>query len=244
MVEPSARPVALVSGSSSGIGAAIARAFAGRGVEVVINSVRSTAAGEQLAAELGGTYVQADIGDPEAARGLVASAIERYGRLDYLVNNAATTEVIPLADLEAATTEIWQRILGVNVIGTWSVSVAAMPHLRAGDGGAIVNISSSSANRPTGSSIPYTVSKAGVEQMTRMLAKVGGPEVRVNALAPGLTDTPWTADWHEARENVRANIPLHRSGQPEELAQACLAIAENPYMTGTVVTVDGGLSLT
>ena len=240
---PEERRVALITGSSSGIGAEIARAFAGRGLAVALNSSRSRAAGEELAAELDGAYFQADIADPGAARGLVEETVGRFGRLDVLVNNAGTTEIVPLEDIEGVTEEIWHKILDVNLIGTWTITAAAIPHLRASGDGAVVNVTSSSAQRPMGSSIPYSVSKAGVEQMTRLLAKVLGPEVRVNALAPGMVDTPWTADWDEARESVSASVPMRRPGRPGDIAHACVAIAENAYMTGSVVTVDGGLSL-
>ena len=114
--------VALVTGSSSGIGAAIAGSFAGRGAGVVVNSVSSVAEGQALAATLpGATYVQADVADPEQAKHLVDETIEQHGRLDIVVNNAGTTTVIPHHDLDAATTEIWEHILAVNVLGTWNV---------------------------------------------------------------------------------------------------------------------------
>lgn len=235
--------VALVTGSSSGIGAEIARSLAARGFRVAVNSSSSRAAGEAVAAECGGVYFQADLSEPDAARQLVADVARRLGGLDVLVNNAATTAVVPLADVESVTAELWQRVLGLNVVGTWTVTVAALPYLREAGRGAVVNISSSSARRPMGSSIPYSVSKAAVEHMTRLLAKVLGPDVRVNALAPGMVDTPWTEGWEEARETVRRSVPMRRSGVPSDIAQACVAIVDNPYMTGSVVTVDGGLSL-
>ncbi len=112
--------VALITGSSSGIGAAIASALAGAGARVVINSATSVRAGQELASRLAeATYIQGDIADPAQARSLVDATVEQYGRLDVLVNNAGTTEVIPHHDLDAVTEEIWQRILGVNVIGTF-----------------------------------------------------------------------------------------------------------------------------
>ena len=147
--------VALVTGSSSGIGAAIAGTFAGRGARVVVNSVSSVAEGQQLAASLpGATYIQADVADPAQARHLVDATVGQHGRLDIVVNNAGTTTVIPHHDLDAATTEIWERILAVNVLGTWNVTQAAVPHLRATGDGVILNITSVAGVRPVGSSIP------------------------------------------------------------------------------------------
>ena len=192
--------VAVVTGSSSGIGAAIATAFADLGASVVVNSVSSIAEGEQLAAKLpDATYVQADVSDPAQARRLVDTTVERYGRLDILVNNAGTTNVVPHHDLDAVTTEMWERILRVNLLGTWNVVQAAAPHLRATGQGVIVNVTSLAGVRPTGSSIPYAVSKAAVNHLTVLLANALGPEIRVHAVAPGLIDTPWTADWDAIR---------------------------------------------
>ena len=236
--------VALVTGSSSGIGAATARLLAGQGAAVVVNSVTSVEAGLALASELAGaSYVQADIADPDEARRLVADAVAAHGRLDILVNNAGTTEVIAHPDFDAVTPDVWRRILDTNVVGTWFVTVAAMPHLRAGGEGAVVNVSSVAGHSARGSSIPYAVSKAAVSHMTELMANVVGPEVRVNAVAPGLVDTPWTADWDVVRAFVHAQAPLQRSATPEDIAHVILGVLTARYMTGEVVIVDGGLRL-
>ena len=236
--------VALVTGSSSGIGAATAKALASRGAAVVVNSATSVEAGKALAAELPlATYVQADIADPDQARDLVARAVTVHGHLDILVNNAGTTEVIAHPNLEAATPDVWRRIFDVNVIGTWQVTVAAVPHLRARGDGVVVNVSSVAGHSTRGSSIPYATSKAAVSHMTELLANVLGPDVRVNAVAPGLVDTPWTADWDVVREFVRAQAPLQRSGTPEDIADVILGLVEARYVTGEIVMVDGGLHL-
>lgn len=235
--------VVAVTGSSSGIGAATARAFADAGASVLVNSARSVAEGEAVAASLrDALYVQGDITDAGAPERLVAAALDRWGRLDTLVNNAGTTAVIPHHDLEAASVDVWRRIFEVNVFGTWAMSVAAMPALREAHG-SIVNVASVAGVRPTGSSVPYAASKAALNHMTVLLAKVVGPEVRVNAVAPGLVDTPWTEDWDVVREVVRQVAPLKRSGQPEDVAEVVLALAQAAYVTGQVVVIDGGLSL-
>jgi ketoreductase RED2 len=236
--------VALVTGSSSGIGEAVARMLAADGAAVVVNSASSVAAGEKVAASLPqATYVQADISVEDQARTLVETAVERLGRLDILVNNAGTTVVIPHHDVEAVTADVWRRILDVNVIGTWTVTVAALPHLRASGAGCVVNVTSLAGVRQTGSSIPYAASKAALNHLTRLLANVTGPEVRVNAVAPGLIDTPWTESWDAIRAAVQARSPLGRSGTPEDVAAAVLGLIRSPYQTGDVVVVDGGLHL-
>ena len=236
--------VALVTGSSSGIGEATARRLAGQGATVVVNSSSSVEAGTRVADSLpGASYVRADIADPAEATGLVEQVLERHGRLDILVNNAGTTRVIPHADLEAATPEVWRQIFDVNVIGTWQVTVAAVPHLRAAGSGQVVNISSLAGERPTGSSIPYAASKAAVSHLTRLLANALAPDVRVNAVAPGLVDTPWTEDWGTVREFVRLQAPLQRSGSPDDVADVVLGLVHATYVTGEVILVDGGLNL-
>jgi ketoreductase RED2 len=236
--------VALVTGSSSGIGAAVAAAFADLGASVVVNSSSSVAAGQQVAGDLpDAIYLQADVSDPAQAERLVSAAVDHYGRLDIVVNNAGTTAVIPHDDLDGATNDIWERILRVNVIGPWNVTRAAAPHLRDTGAGIVLNVTSVAGVRPVGSSIPYAVSKAALNHLTLLLAKVLGPEIRVNAVAPGLIDTPWTESWDDVRDAVRTTAPLHRSGTPEDVADACVALVIARYTTGHVLLVDGGVAL-
>jgi NAD(P)-dependent dehydrogenase (short-subunit alcohol dehydrogenase family) len=236
--------VALVTGSSSGIGAAIARSLGREGAHVIVNSRSSTSAGEAVAAEVGGSYRQADIGSPDAARRLVADIVATHGRLDILVNNAGTTRVIPHADLEAATPEIWGEIYAINVIAPFVLTTAAAPHLRAAPaGGVVVNIGSLAGIRQAGSSIPYAASKAALHHQTRLLAAVLGPEIRVNAVAPGLVDTPWTADWHAAREAVATITPMRGVARPADVAEVVLSQVTSSLVTGEIWVVDSGLQL-
>ena len=235
--------VVLVTGSTSGIGEATARRFAAAGDVVVLNSAHSPDRGVELAASLPeGHYVQANVSDPDDCARLVSTVLERCGRLDVLVNNAGTTRVIDHRDLASADLAVWREIFEVNVFGTWSMSVAAMESLKASKG-AIVNVTSLAGVRPTGSSIPYATSKAALNHLTVLLAKAVGPDVRVNAVAPGLIDTPWTKEWDDVRAFVAAHAPLKRSGTPEDVAEVIVSLAGAAYVTGDVVVVDGGLHL-
>lgn len=233
----------LVTGGSSGIGERVATRFAELGAQVAINSASSVAAGEEVAARLGGLYCKADIADDEAVRAMVEQVVSAFGRLDVVVNNAGRTHVIPHDDLDAVTDEIWMEILGVNLLGTWHVTRAAVPHLRRSDNGSVINVTSLAGVRPVGSSVPYAVSKAGLNHMTRLLARVLGPEVRVNAVAPGLVNTPWTRDWTEIRAMVQKTTPMRSEATTDDVADACLYLAHSTFATGDVLAVDGGHQL-
>ncbi len=233
--------VAIVTGASSGIGEATARILADHGVHVVVNSARSVEAGREVAASLAtpSIYVRADITDEDQDRALVAAALETYGRLDILVNNAGWTTRVPHDDLDALTDDILRRTFEVNVFGTWWLTRAAMGALKESPDGNVVNITSIAGLRPVGSSIAYGMSKAALNLLTVDLAKHCGP-VRVNAVAPGLIATPWTADWEDLHAAMAALAPVRRSGTPDDCARAVLACVTNTFMTGSVVVVDGG----
>jgi ketoreductase RED2 len=235
--------VVLVTGSSSGIGEQIARRFADLGASVIVNSSSSVAAGEQLAAELGdlATYVQADIADADQARRLVDATIDRFGKLDVLVNNAGWTTRVDHRDLDALTDEIFRKTFEVNVFGTWWLTKAAIPHLRQSADGNIVNITSIAGLRPVGSSMAYAMSKAALNQMTLLLAKSYGP-IRVNAVAPGLVATPWTSEWTDLHEGVARISPVGRVATPDDVAEATLALVRNRYVSGEIMVVDGGFT--
>lgn len=237
--------VAVVTGSSSGIGEAIAHRLSALGARVVVNSSSSVEAGQTVADALPGEalYVQADISDQAQGRALLDATIERFGQLDILVNNAGWTTVVPHDDLDGLTDEIFAKTFDVNVFGTWWLTKAAIPLLRASDDPNIVNITSVAGVRPIGSSMAYSMAKAALNQMTVLLAKSYGP-IRVNAVAPGLVATPWTAEWDAQHRAVAAGAPLKRSATPDDCAEAALALLRNRYATGEVFVVDGGLTLT
>jgi ketoreductase RED2 len=236
--------VAIVTGSSSGIGEATARRLAELGARVVVNSSSSVEAGAAVADSLPteSLYVQADISDQAQGHDLIARTVDRFGGIDILVNNAGWTTRIPHTDLEALTDEIFRKTFDVNVFGTWWLTKAAMPHLRESTDGNVVTITSIAGLRPIGSSIAYAMSKAALNHMTPLLAKACGP-VRVNAVAPGLVATPWTSQWEDQHAAVAATTPLHRSATPEDCAEAVIGLIRSSYVTGHVVVVDGGTSL-
>ncbi|MEV6118760.1 SDR family oxidoreductase [Streptomyces sp. NPDC052109] len=239
------RPVALVTGSTSGIGEAVARRLSADGTRVVLHSRRSTEAGEALATELGGVYVRADLAVEEEARGLVEAALDRYGRLDVLVNNAGISRPIPHDDLAAATPADWRQLLEVNLIAPWVLCTAALPALRTSPaGGSIVNITSHAGVRPKGASVPYAAGKAALNHVTRLLAAALAPDVRVNAVAPGLVDTPMTKGWTQAHALWRDRAPMGRPAQPADVADLVASVIASTYLTGEVILLDGGLNLT
>ncbi|KVL86286.1 SDR family NAD(P)-dependent oxidoreductase [Burkholderia stagnalis] len=242
-------PVALVTGSTSGIGAAIARRLSAQGYAVVLHSRQSADTGQAMARELGAAaYLQADLTDDAARVRLVRDAVALWGRLDVLVNNAGISRVIPHDDLAAATPAIWQELHEVNVIAPFRLVAEAQPALAEaasrGRPGCVVNVSSHAGVRPKGASIPYAATKAALNHMTRLLALSLAPAIRVNAVAPGLVDTPLTAGWTHAQQLWRDRAPMRRAATPDDVAQTVAMLVASDYMTGEIVMLDGGLNLT
>jgi 3-oxoacyl-[acyl-carrier protein] reductase len=243
--------VAIVTGGGTGIGRATSIRLARLGAKaVVINYSRSAREAEATAEEvkrLGAEAVphRADVADESMVKDLIDSTVDRYGRLDVLVNNAGTTHFIPFADLDALTDEVWNDILSVNLKGTFFCCRAAAPELKKTQG-AIVNVASIAAQRASGSSIVYGVSKAGVVQLTRALALALAPEIRVNSVSPGLVSTRWFSrnfgqEAAEAQEATFAkSTPLQKIASPDDVAQAIVALLESDIITGQDIVVDGG----
>jgi 3-oxoacyl-[acyl-carrier protein] reductase len=246
--------VAIVTGGGTGIGRAVSIRLARSGAKaVVVNYSRSENDAEATAQELRelgveATAYRADIADESMVKGMIAATVERYGGLDVLVNNAGTTHFIPHSDLDALTDEVWNDILSVNVKGTFYCCRAAAPELKK-TGGAIVNVSSISAYRASGSSIAYAVSKAGILQLTRALALSFAPEVRVNSVSPGLVSSRWFRrrfgeDAATAQEESFAQAtPLQKIATPDDVAQAVIALLQSDVITGQDLVVDGGKSI-
>ena len=235
--------VAIVTGSSSGIGAATARLLHSKGWRVACNGYHDEQAGQALAEIMPESiYEDADVSTLAGAQQLVNRAFAEFGQIDAVINNAGIAKRIPHDDLDAVSDEFWDRVMDVNLKGPWNVVKAARAHL-ASVRGQVVNVASIAGFTPVGSSVPYSVSKAGVVQLTRLLAKALAPEIRVNAVAPGYIDTPLTESWAELRQHVISSAPARRVGTPKDVADAVLALLGLDYVTGAILPVDGGLSL-
>jgi NAD(P)-dependent dehydrogenase (short-subunit alcohol dehydrogenase family) len=242
---------ALVTGGASGIGLAAVELLLLSGASVAMNHLPDDARAareiERFAAH-GYRIVSApgDVARSGEAEAMVAGAIERLGRLDILVNNAGTsgtTAPIEFSDLGAMTESFWQTILATNLLGPYRCSHAAAAALKAA-GGAIVNTASVAGLGRGGSSIAYAASKAALINLTRSLAMALAPEVRVNAVAPGIVDSPWTQPWPAERKREYAERSLmKRMCTPAEIAETILFLAAGGAMiTGHTVPVDGGLA--
>jgi 3-oxoacyl-[acyl-carrier protein] reductase len=236
--------VALVTGGGTGLGRAVVDRLAAAGAAVGVNYATSCEPAEQAAAEIvrgGGraVAVQGDVSDPAAIDAIVAEVERALGPVDVLVANAGTTSYVAFEELERLTPDIWQRILGVNLLGTFHCAQRVAPGMRERGFGRIVAISSNSALGGSGSSIPYVVSKAGVNALVHCLARALAPSVQVNAVAPGWMATPWLE--RHLPEGVAQELMGAAEPVPvEDVAELVVAVAANGSMTGQVVVVDGG----
>jgi NAD(P)-dependent dehydrogenase (short-subunit alcohol dehydrogenase family) len=235
---------ALVTGSSRGIGLAVARAMAAAGAKVVLNS-RDPGAARAAAEQVGNGAVglAADLGSPAGAAGLVEGALEALGSIDILVNNAGIAMAAESIELSAAD---WQRTIDVDLSAVFYCAQAAGRHMLQRGSGAIVNISSVQAFTPLARRVAYAASKAGVIGVTKALAVEWAPAVRVNAVAPGYVATQMVEELVQAgrvnAEAIAARTPMRRMAQPEEIAAAVVFLASDAagYITGETLMVDGG----
>ena len=246
---------AIVTGSSSGVGAATAQALAARGANVVINYARSAEAAERVAAECQEIGVkvlclQGDVADDGACRAMVDAAVDAFGRLDVLVNNAGTTKFVSHGDLDGLDKDDFFHIYGVNVVGPYQMSRAAEAALRAAGDAAIVNVSSIAGVRGVGSSIAYAASKGALITMTKSLARIMGPEVRVNTVCPGFIEGDWLREgmgdelYERNRQRIIDRTPLQRVCTPESVAESILGFIEgHSIISGEHIILDGGLFL-
>jgi 3-oxoacyl-[acyl-carrier protein] reductase len=242
---------AIVTGASSGVGKATAMRLAARGCSVLVNYNRSVEAAEQVAHEAEALGVKAiafraDVSKDADCVAMVAEATAAFGRLDVLVNNAGTTRFIDHNDLDGVSDDAWDEILGVNLKGPFQCTRAARAALEASGDADVVMTSSIAGLAGIGSSIPYCTSKAGLNIMVVALARVLGPNIRVNGVAPGFIDGEWLAaglgDAYEpVKKMQQARSPLGRVSTPDDVAQAILSIVTgSDLVTGHVLPVEGG----
>jgi pteridine reductase len=238
--------VALVTGAARRIGAAIVRRLHAAGANVVIHYRGAENDAIKLEAELNGLRVRsavrikADLLAPIAPIALVNGALDRYKRLDLLVNNASAFYPTAIGDIESPH---WEELIGSNLRTPLFLAQAAAPHLAAVEG-AIVNITDIHAERPLKGYAVYSVAKAGLAALTRVLAVELAPRVRVNAVAPGAIAWPEDGQFEPAeRERIVATTPMQRTGTPAEIAEAVLMAATAPFVTGQTFAVDGGRSI-
>jgi NAD(P)-dependent dehydrogenase (short-subunit alcohol dehydrogenase family) len=241
--------VALVTGSATGIGRAVALRFAKQGIAVAVNYSRSEKEAKETLADVQKLGVpailcQCSVADEPGVRRMVERCVKELGGLDILVNNAAMTRFIDHANLEALTGEVWDEILGVNLKGAYFCCREAIPVMKSRGGGAIVNVSSAAGVVGHGSSIAYAASKAALNCMTKSLARAFAPAIRVNAVAPGPVVTRWLADHMDHVEKQIELTPMKRPATTDDIADVVAFLATGTSLiTGQIVLIDGGRTM-
>lgn len=250
----SERKVALITGSGTGVGAATAQLLAQRGWQVVINYSRSEVEARTVAdacREAGADVLllRGNVADDADCRAMAQAAADRWGRIDALVNNAGVTSFGGAANWEVLDAQTFQHIFGVNAMGAFQMVRACAPHLKAVHG-SVVNVSSVAGALGIGSSVPYIASKGALNSLTLYLARALAPEVRVNAVCPGLITSRWFRDglgeagYQQVKAATEAATPLQRASSPEDIAQAIAWLLEGaPTMTGELLMLDAGMHL-
>jgi 3-oxoacyl-[acyl-carrier protein] reductase len=249
------KPVALVTGAATGIGRSAALALARNGYDVAVNYSRSEEAARVTArdAEKAGARTllcRCDVSDDGCVRAMLQAIEREFGRLDVLINNAGTTIDVEPRNLDAVKIEDWNRVFAVNALGLFLVTRAAVPLLRKSPNGCIVNTCSIAGLRPSAQPLPYAASKAAVANLTKTLANALGPEIRVNAVAPGWIEGDWMkrtlAENYEGLMARRAKYtPLKRCCTPDDVADTMMSlILSNRFVTGEIIIIDGGFSST
>ena len=248
--------VAIVTGSSSGVGAACARQLAEKGCHVVINYAHNEegAKATQAACEEYGveTIVQkADIADDDQCRGMADAALNKWGRIDALINNAGTTKFNPHSNLEGLSKQDFLDIYAVNTVGAYQMTRAVVSSMRTSGQGSVVNVSSIAGVMGVGSSVAYAASKGALITMTLSLARALGPEIRVNCICPGFIQGDWLEQglgreaYQAAKTNVETTSPLRVASTPDMIAEGILYfVCGADVVTGETIIMDGGMHLT
>lgn len=241
---------ALITGSSRGIGKAIAVRLADEGADIIINASRSIDEAKATLSSLrrgikqDHCFIRADISHPEEISQMMNRINDRYGRLDILVNNAGSTRFIKHRNLDSLTAELFDEIYKTHLRGSFLCVQKALPLLRKSKKALIINIASIASVTAVGSNIAYCAIKAAIVNMTKSLARALAPDIRVNAISPGLTETELVKGWGEYRAEQLKKIPLGRLAKPEDIANTALALATHlSYVTGQNIIVDGGRTL-
>ena len=241
--------VALITGGSSGMGEAAARELARRGWQVAIMFSRSRAEADRVAGDINGLALQGDVAQDADCRRVAKAVIDKWGRIDALVNSAGTTKFVAHGDLEGLSGEEMLGIFRINVVGPWQMIRACAGALKEARG-CVVNISSLAAKLGTGSSVAYAASKAALDTMTLSLARALGPEVRLNIVAPSFVRTPWQVAAHGAdgaadlERRFAERSPLKAAAEPQDVADAVAWLIEGARrVTGEIVHVDGGMHI-
>jgi len=239
--------VAIVTGGNGGLGQRICQALARAGCDVSVVCARSRDAAQAVAVQLKSTGVRAeamacDVTSPAQVQELVAGVLKTFGRVDLLINDAAYNKWIPFNDLDALTYEEWQKIISVNLTGPMLCIKAVAPAMQRQGGGRIVNIASVAGLAPSGSSIAYAVSKAGLVHLTRCMAVGLAPAILVNCVAPGyLEDTRATANLDPAyRQRARDAALLKRAADKDDVANQVVALCQTDSITGQTLVIDAG----
>ncbi len=249
------RRVAVITGGATGVGAATAIALAKRSFDIAVNFSRSAEAArgvvdQCVALGVDAIAVKGDIASDADCRKIVAEAAARWGRIDAIVNSAGTTQFVPIGELDRQNADDFMRVFAVNVLGPYQIARAAAPHLRRSGSAAIVNISSIAGVTGSGSSMPYVASKGALNTLTLALARNLAPEIRVNALLPGMIEGRWLREglgetaYERVKEQFAASAALGRVCTPEDVAEAAVWLVDGAaMMTGQLITIDGGILL-
>mgnify|MGYP005807001689 FL=1 len=240
--------VAIVTGASRGIGREIAKSLAKQNIKVIANYNNSEEKAIELKKELEAEgieidIVKADVSKREEIKNLVKYAIENYGKIDILINNAGISEYKLFTD---ETDEDWNKVINTNLYSAFAVSQEVIPNMIKNKNGCIINISSVWGMVGASMEVLYSVSKAGIDGLTKALAKELGPSnIRVNAIAPGIVDTDMCKNFTEEEiENIKEEIPLERIGKVEDISKCINWLINDNYTTGQIISINGGWIIT